>query len=99
MMNRETIEARANAKAHALHTHVMAVPGRPGVYTVTSASEPGVKHFLVVRDGDVAGCDCRGWQYRQSCRHAEAARNRLAREAVAARRQRPANISDLYPAA
>lgn len=98
MMTRETLEARANAKAHALHTHVLAIPGRPGCYSVTSESEPGVRHYLVSKGG-VLGCDCRGWAYRQSCRHAEALKNRLSREATMERRQRPASVADLNDAA
>lgn len=94
-MNAATLEARALAKAKALHTHVMKVAGREGVYTVTSESEPGVKHYLVSKNG-VDGCDCRGFQFRQSCRHIEALRARLAREAVAAERQQRASVADLY---
>ncbi len=98
------LEARARQRAKDRRIHVMAVPGRPGVYTVSSASEPGTKRTLVNIDG-VLACSCPGYFYRKSCVHAEALKDRLAREAVIAeRRQRRlkvvARAEDLYgPAA
>jgi len=53
---------------------------RVGVYTTCSRSEPGTRHTLVARDG-VTACSCRGYEYRQSCKHVEGLRARLAREA------------------
>jgi hypothetical protein len=88
-MQRQELEARANAKAHAEHVHIFAVPGRPGVYVTSSKSEPGKKYSLVAKDG-IEACSCRGFEYRGSCKHVEALRNRLAREAVQAARQQRA---------
>ncbi len=90
-MTQQQLEARANARAHQRHIHVMAVKGRPGVYTVTSLSEPGTKHYLVASDG-ITACDCKGYTYRKSCCHVEALRNRLGREAVVARRTSAASL-------
>ena len=79
-MTRNELEARANQRAHDEHVHIFAVPGRPGVYTTRSKSEPDKRYTLVARDG-VTACSCRGFEYRNSCKHVEALRNRLAREA------------------
>ena len=85
-MSGAELQARALARAHDERVHIFKVPGRPGVYFTRSKSEPCRRHSLVVK-GDEVACSCRGYQYRQSCKHAEALRNRLAREAVDARRQ------------
>lgn len=95
-MMQQELEARANQKAHDQHVHIMRVPGRPGVYQTSSKSEPGVKYTLVAKAGIVA-CSCKGFEYRSCCKHEQALRNRLAREAVAQRRT--AQISDLYAVA
>ncbi|HZQ36778.1 MAG TPA: SWIM zinc finger family protein [Dehalococcoidia bacterium] len=91
--------ARATARAHSEHVHIFAVPGRPGVYTTKSKSDPSERHSLVV-DGELVACSCKGFEYRRCCKHSQALINRLAREAVAAQRQvaaRPrAQVSDLY---
>lgn len=90
------LEARAISRAREEHIHIFAVPGRQGVYQTSSKSEPGRKYTLVAKGG-IEACSCRGFEFRQSCKHVEALRNRLAREAsrpVIA--TRPANISDLY---
>jgi hypothetical protein len=79
-MHPAELAARANQRAHDEHVHIFAVPGRPGVYVTSSKSEPGTKHTLVARDG-IEACSCRGYEYRSSCKHVEALRNRLAREA------------------
>src|SRR5690242_3846920 len=79
------LEARANQRAHDERVHIFTVPGREGVYQTSSKSEPGVKYSLVSRDG-IQACSCKGFEYRANCKHIEALRNRLAREAVAAER-------------
>ena len=73
-------DARAHARAYDQRVHIFAVPGRPGVYVTRSKSVPHVRHSLVVR-GDEIACSCPGYAYRKSCKHAEALRNRLGREA------------------
>jgi len=77
---RGALEARAIQRAKDEHIHIFAVAGRPGVYTTCSRSEPGKKHTLVAKAG-IEACSCRGFEYRQSCKHVEALRARLAREA------------------
>ncbi len=85
------LEARAAQRAHDEHVYIRATD-RPGVYSTCSKSEPGRKYTLVAKNG-VEACSCRGFEYRRSCKHREALRNRLAREA---RRAAPANVSLLY---
>jgi hypothetical protein len=96
-MTRQELEARANDRSHAEHVHIFAVPGRPGCYQTSSKSEPGLKYALVAKNGSEA-CSCKGFAYRASCKHVEALRNRLAREAVARERRQRATRSDLYAA-
>lgn len=85
-MTEATIAARANARAHTEHVHIFAIPGRPGVFTTKSKSNPAQRYTLVLGPDDNHGCSCKGFEYRQSCKHVEALRNRLARGAVAAAR-------------
>jgi hypothetical protein len=87
-MSLAEMEARAAQRAHDEHVHIFAVPGRPGVYQTTSKSEPGKKYTLVSKNG-IEACSCRGYEYRRSCKHIEALRNRLAREA------RKANVTPI----
>ncbi len=89
------LEARAIARARDEHVHIFSVPGRPGVYTTKSKSGTGERYTLVARDG-IEACSCKGYEYRQSCKHVEALRNRLAREAVKAQPVRPSRVNDLY---
>jgi hypothetical protein len=96
-------EARARSRAREQHVHIFAVPGRPGVYTTKSKTDPAERYDLVARDGIIA-CSCRGFEYHKVCKHAEQLKSRLAREAVQAARQvladaapaRRAVASDLY---
>ncbi len=76
-------QARAIDRAHREHVHIFRVPGRPGVFRTASKSEPGERYSLVVQDGEEA-CSCRAFAYRKLCKHVEALRNRLAREAFQA---------------
>ena len=76
------LEARAHGRAYDERVHIFAVPGRPGVYTARSKTEPRRRYSLVARDGIIA-CNCRGYEYRKVCKHSSALLNRLAREHVA----------------
>jgi hypothetical protein len=60
--------------------HIFAVPGRPNCYVVRSRSDPAERYHLVAGPGGAVGCSCRGFEYRQSCKHAEALMMRLGRE-------------------
>jgi hypothetical protein len=84
-MTTAQLQARALTRAYEQHVHIFSVPGRPGVYVTRSKSEPRERYNLVV-DGDIVACSCKGYEYRACCKHSEALRNRLAREAVAAGR-------------
>lgn len=78
-MTTAELQARANQRAHNEHVYICAVPGRPDVYTTRSKSEPTARYYLARLDGDAA-CSCKGYEYRKSCKHVEALKNRLARE-------------------
>jgi hypothetical protein len=83
-MTQATLEARANDRAHREHVHIFTVPGRSGVYTTRSKSNPAERHNLVAGPDGIIGCSCSGFYYRESCKHVEALKNRLAREVVRA---------------
>lgn len=90
-------EARATARAREQHVHIFAVPGRPGVYTTKSKSDPTERYSLVAKDGIIA-CSCKGFEYRKVCKHVEALKNRLARETVRTPQPAPrrACVCELY---
>jgi hypothetical protein len=79
-MSRETLQARAMHRAVDERVHIIAVPGRPNCYVVRSRSDPAERYHLVAGPGGVVGCSCKGFEYRQSCKHAEALMTRLGRE-------------------
>jgi hypothetical protein len=85
-MNQTTLEARAQQRAHTEHVHIFAVAGRPGCYVTKSKSDPSERYHLVAGPDGIVGCSCRGFEYRQSSKHADALKNRLGREMVAASR-------------
>jgi hypothetical protein len=85
-MNQTTLEARAQQRAHTEHVHIFAVAGRSDCYITKSKSGPAERYHLVAGPDGIVGCSCCGFEYRQSCKHAEALKNRLAREAVLASR-------------
>jgi hypothetical protein len=85
-MNQTTLQARAQQRASEQHIHIFAVSGRPGCYVTKSKSDPAERYHLVAGPDGIVGCSCRGFEYRQSCKHAEALKNRLARETVAVTR-------------
>lgn len=74
------LQARAIQRAHDERVHIFRVPGRPGVFRTCSKSNPHRRYTLVARAG-VEACSCHGFEYRKNCKHVEALRNRLAREA------------------
>jgi hypothetical protein len=79
-MSRETLQARAMQRASEERVHVFAVQGRPNCYIVKSHSNPAQRYYLVAGPGGAVGCSCKGFEYRQSCKHAEALKTRLGRE-------------------
>jgi hypothetical protein len=79
-MCREALQARAMQRAVEERVHIFAVPGRPNCYVVKSRSDPAERYHLVAGPGGVVGCSCKGFEYRQSCKHAEALLTRLARK-------------------
>ncbi len=81
-MSRETLEARALERARDEHVHIFQVPGRPGFYRTRSRSDPSERHSLVAGPDGIVGCSCSGFYYRESCKHVEQLKNRLAREAL-----------------
>ena len=97
-MSREQIEARAIARAREEHVHILAVPGRAGVYTTRSKSNPAERYTLVASDG-IEACTCKGFEYRASCKHVEALRNRLARETAKVSQPVPSAAELRYPSA
>jgi len=80
-MTPATLRARALQRAYDERIHVFAVPGLPGCYVTKSKSDPSARYVLVADADGTVGCSCPGFAYRQSCKHAEALRIRLAREA------------------
>jgi hypothetical protein len=94
-MTEAELAARANQRAHTERVHIFRVPGRLGVYTTKSKSNPSERYSLVARDG-VEACSCKGYECRRACRHVEALRNRLAREQVRQAAQRPVSGAFLY---
>ncbi len=94
-------EARARSRAREQHVHIFAVPGRPGVFTTKSKSDPSERYDLVARDGVIA-CSCRGFEYHKACKHSQQLLSRLGREAartstaVDTPAPRRAVASDLY---
>ncbi len=80
-MNQATLEARAIARSHDEHVYIRQVPGRPNIYTTRSKSDPHEHYSLVAGPDGIIGCSCKGFYYRESCKHVEALKNRLAREA------------------
>jgi hypothetical protein len=81
-MNQTTLQARAQQRAHMEHVHIFSVPGRAGSYITKSKSSPTERYSLVAGYNGEVGCSCKGFGYRGSCKHAEALKNRLAREAA-----------------
>ncbi len=84
-MTTAELTARAADRARTEHVQIRAIAGRPGFYTTRSKTNRAEHYTLVDIDGGQA-CTCKGFEYRKSCKHVEALRNRLAREAVKAAR-------------
>ncbi len=94
-LSREALEARALERARDEHIHIFQVPGRPGFYRTRSRSNPRERHSLVVGPDGIIGCSCDGFYYRESCKHVEQLKNRLAREAIEARRREARQAREL----
>jgi hypothetical protein len=94
-MSRETLQARAMQRASDERVRIFAVPGRPNCYIVKSHSDPSERYYLVAGPGGAVGCSCKGFEFRQSCKHAEALKMRLGREAI----RSPQNVSSPEPQA
>lgn len=74
-------QARAIQKAAEQKAHVWAMPGRPGFFTVRSATDATEKYVVAVSPAGEVQCSCRAAAYQQPCWHAERLRSRLIREA------------------
>jgi hypothetical protein len=83
-MSREALQARAIQRAHDQHVHILAVPGRPNCYVAKSRTNLTERYYLVAGPDGAVGCSCKGFEYRQSCKHAEALKTHLAHQAVRA---------------
>jgi hypothetical protein len=81
-MAQETMQARAQQRAREQHVHILAVLGRPDCYVTVSKSYPRERYSLVAGPDGIVGCSCKGFEYRQICKHSQALLNRLAREAL-----------------
>jgi hypothetical protein len=97
-LTREALEARALQRARDEHIHIFQVPGRPGFYRTRSRSNPHERHSLVAGPDGIVGCSCSGFYYRESCKHVEQLKNRLAREEIETRRRRRYGESASHPA-
>ena len=53
-------------------------PGPAYPVAVPSASSPLGLHHVVLVAGRVSSCDCKGWHYRRTCRHATEVTEQLA---------------------
>jgi hypothetical protein len=80
MMTFEQRQARAIQRATEQRAHVLAIPGRPGFFTVKSATDASERYIVAVgRDGRVE-CSCKAAAYGQPCWHACKVESRLIRE-------------------
>lgn len=78
-MTFEQRQARAIQRSSEQRAHVRSIPGRPGFYTVRSATDPSERYVVSVS----GGCSCRAASYGNVCWHAEKLRSRLIREKAA----------------
>jgi hypothetical protein len=80
MMTFEQRTARAIQRASEQRAHVLSIPGRPGFFTVKSATDPAERYIVAAhRDGRVE-CSCKAASYGNPCWHAVKVENRLMRE-------------------
>jgi hypothetical protein len=79
MMTNDQRQARAIQRATEQRAHVLSIPGRPGFYTVRSATDPADKYTVVAKAGTVQ-CSCKAAAYGQPCWHAVKVETRLIRE-------------------
>ncbi|MHB8577846.1 MAG: SWIM zinc finger family protein [Dehalococcoidia bacterium] len=92
LMSQAELEARAHGRAYDQRVHIFSVPGRPGIYTTRSKSEPNRRYSLVAKDGVIA-CNCKAFEHRKTCKHSAALLNRLAREGALCAELLPAEMA------
>jgi hypothetical protein len=78
MMSLEQRTARALKRASEVRAHVRRVPGRPGFYTVKSATDPSERH-VVSAVGGLVECSCSAASYGNPCWHRIKVENYLLR--------------------
>jgi hypothetical protein len=84
MMTTDQRTARAIQRASEERAHVWGMQGRPGFYTVKSATDASERYTVAVsRDGRVE-CSCRAAFHGNPCWHAAKVENRLIRQGRAA---------------
>lgn len=83
MMTTDQRTARAIQRATEQRAHVLSIPGRPGFFTVKSATDPSDKYTVSARGGRVE-CSCKAAAYGNPCWHAVKVESRLIRERTAA---------------
>jgi hypothetical protein len=83
-MTFEQRQARAIQRASEQRAHVLSVPGRPGYFTVKSATDPADRSTVAVSRNGRVQCSCKAASYGQPCWHAVKVENRLIREGRAA---------------
>jgi hypothetical protein len=72
--------ARAIQRASEQRAHVLSVPGRPGYFTVKSATDPTERYTVAVSRDGRAQCSCKAASYGNPCWHAVKVENRVMRE-------------------
>lgn len=80
MMTIEQRQARAIQRASEQRAHVLAIAGRPGYFTVKSATDPSERYTVVAHNG-IVECSCKAASYGKVCWHRIKVENRLIREA------------------
>jgi hypothetical protein len=81
MMTHAELDQRARQRSIDEGLHTFRLAGRSAYLVKSRKSDPGSMHVVTVEDGQVTNCsDCKGWEYRQSCIHAQAVTRRLERE-------------------
>lgn len=80
-MTFQQLQQLATDRAQAERLHTFKIAGNAGYIVKSRKSEPGSFHrVLTTTDGSVVACDCKGWQYRNSCTHAAAVSRRVERD-------------------
>lgn len=79
-MTFEQRQARAIQRASEQPAHVLSIPGRPGFFTVKSATDLAERYTVAVSHDGRAQCSCKAASYGNLCWHAVKVENRLIRE-------------------